>query len=1052
MSRAPKISEAIWERHKSIIRTLYIDEDNSPEKVSEILRDKYGFTASRHQIIRRHARWKFKKYTTKEEWVYTSLQIQRRKEQDGKKTEIVLNGKTISEKKLSKALGRYVGPWDFGPECQRIRPCEDLTTIAIHTPKEDSGVITYSTPWFKFWTLAEETVFTSAAIALARPKRHNNQDSLDKIMKFMSSDEQKFTELPSLLSHLARALPRFHENQRHPVQEDCDSLLLQWIFYAGSNKLVSVECMHILLQWAIDNNYLRLIKDAIALGGLTVQAASGYLLPSAVKVGDLDLLKLFLHTARGPNLSSRHLDRALAVAIDNVDGPMVDVLLQNGANTTRSSFDDELPIRQALKLNNSDRIVRSLLKSGAEIRRMSISHSILRYARSTASAKLLLDAGAPVNFAGRMWFTPIQQAAIRNDLDMVTLLLGAGADPNLVCDDARDLLLRNSCVAENGHVPYGISLALISPLMFAMGHHNFDMARCLLNAGATTDWPMASHHKGENPRLCSIFQWRTVHIRMLRWWRVVRSWKNALPQYPGKVAAGKICEIFEALSQPAVNIYSFACDWHLDGTALQAAVEINDYELVWILTEDGVDVNKIPCSYPALPALQTASLNDNTSLFRLLVQRGGDIHAQTAAKGLTCLQAAALLGSQELVELLLQMGARVDDYQSGNDTTVLQAAVISGSIGTVRTVLHAGADVNDSRGVCSALYHAAYGQDPQMCAFLLRRGALVDQEKSRDSPLIAAIFRGSHDMVKLLLEARGNPDSCTRLVHRKWSESGMPHIQYREEEDKNGVQLWTPLAAACYWSDIAMIELLLQYGAILHKGMKCLFSPVEASICRNDLGYDIFQFILHLRARDLGGLSWDDREALVSCAVPTNVPCEVVQQMVALDLLTEVSKGKTLLLAAEKGLLERVRILVRAGTDIHSDTANIGGTALKVACQEGHLDVAEYLLAEGMGCRLWYELPNHAGRLADALDAAEANGHFNLVALLLKHRAAIGDDTFNEFELRYRQALVTGRVDIAYLFLEHDLSRHGPNNLPVTADISECELVDATTREREDTS
>ncbi|KAF5248893.1 hypothetical protein FANTH_5696 [Fusarium anthophilum] len=1049
MSRAYKIPEASWERHKSIIRTLYIDEDNSPEEVSEVLRDKYGFTASRHQIIRRLARWKFKKYTTKEEWVYTSSQIQRRKEQDGKKTEIVLNGKTISEKKLNKALRRYVGPWDFGPECQRILPCENLTTIAIHTPKEDSRSMPYSTPWFKFWALAEETVFTSAAIALARPKSQNNQDSLEKIMKFMSLNEQKFTKLPSLLSHIATALPRFHENQRHPVQEDCDSLLLQWIFYAGSNKLASVECMHILLKWAIDNNYLRLIKDAIALGGTTVQAASRYLLPSAVEVGDLDLLKLFLHNTRGPSFSSRYLDRALAVAINNVDGPMVDLLLKNGANTTRSSFDYELPIRQALKSSNSDGIVKSLLEAGADIRRMSISHSILLYARTTASAKLLIEAGAPVNFAGRMWFTPIQQAAIRNDLDMVTLLLGAGADPNLVCDDARDLLSRNSYVAENGHILNGISLALISPLMFAMGHENFDMARCLLHAGATSDGPMTSHPKGENPRLCPIVQWNTVYLHMLIWWRVARSWKDALPQYTGQVTAGKTCEIFEALSQPAVNIYSFARDWHLDGTPLRTAVEINDYGLVYTLTEDMADVNKTPCPYPVLPALQTASLNGNNSLFRLLVQRGGGVHAQTAAGRLACLQAAAMSGSQELVELLLQMGARVDDYQIGNDTTVLQAAVISGSIGTVRAVLHAGANVNDSRGVCSALYHAAYGQDLEMCAFLLRSGALVDQE-NRDSPLIAAIFRDSHEMANLLLEARGNPNSCTRLLHRKWSESSMPQIHYREE-DENDVQLWTPLAAACYWSDIAMITLLLQHGAKLHKGMELQFSPVEASICRNDFSYDIFQFVLHLRVRNLGGLSWDDRESLVSCAVPTNVPCEVVQQMAALDLLTEVSRGKTLICAAKKGLLERVRVLVRAGTDIHSDTATIGGVALKVACQEGHLDVAEYLLAEGIGCRLWYELPNHAGQWEDALKAAEANGHFNLVALLLKHRSAIGGEKFNMFELRHDRALVAGRVDIAHLYREHDLSRHSSNNRPVLAGISESELLPGTIRGRSDT-
>ncbi|KAF5683132.1 ankyrin repeat-containing protein [Fusarium denticulatum] len=275
-------------------------------------------------------------------------------------------------------------------------------------------------------------------------------------------------------------------------------------------------------------------------------------------------------------------------------------------------------------------------------------------------------------------------------------------------------------------------------------------------------------------------------------------------------------------------------------------------------------------------------------------------------------------------------------------------------------------------------------------------------------------------MASLLLEARGNPNSCIRLLHHKWSESSVPHLHY-EEEDENDVQLWTPLAAACYWSDIAMIELLLQYGAKLHKGTNCQFSPVEASVCRNDFSYDLFQFILHLRVRNLGGLSWDDRESL----------------MVALDLLTEVSGGKTLVLAAKKGLLERVRMLVRAGTDIHSDTANIGGAALKVACQEGHLDVAEHLLAEGIGCRLWYESQNHASQSEDALKAAEANGHFNLVALLLKHIAAINDEKSNTFELRHDRALVAGRVDIALLYREHDLSRYSPDNRPVLADISE---------------
>ncbi|KAF5598864.1 Pfs NACHT ankyrin domain-containing protein [Fusarium pseudocircinatum] len=384
--------------------------------------------------------------------------------------------------------------------------------------------------------------------------------------------------------------------------------------------------------------------------------------------------------------------------------------------------------------------------------------------------------------------------------------------------------------------------------------------------------------------------------------------------------------------------------------------------------EEWVDVNKTPCSYPVLPALQTASLNGDS--------------CSDVRKSRTC-------------RATLQMGARVDDYQSGNDTTVPQAAVISGSIGAVRTVLHAGADVNDSQGVCSALYHAFYGQDPEKCDFLLRKGTLVDQE-NRDSPLIAAIFRGSHEMANHLLEARGNPNSCTRLLHHKWSESSVPHLHH-EEEDENDVQLWTPLTAACYWSDIAMIELLLQYGAKLHKGTKFYTSPKSEKYRRSKLG----------RSGTVGQLCSSDERAMQSCSTDG-----------------------------------------RFGSP---HRANIGGSALKVACQEGHIDVAEYLLAEGIGCRLWYELQNHAGQFEDVLKAAEANGHFNLVALLLKHIAAINDEKSNTSELRHDRALVAGRVDIAHLYREHDLSRYSPNNRPVLAGISERELVAGTNRGRLDT-
>ncbi|KAF9770364.1 hypothetical protein IL306_012097 [Fusarium sp. DS 682] len=418
MSRASKISDASWEQHKRIIRTLDLDEDKSPDKSPRFCKNATGFQFRKNDI---------------------KLYIEIRKEKDGKKTELLLNGKAISDKKTNKALGRYIGPWEFSAECQRIPPSNDLATLTFRAPKHESGTGPYTkTPWFKFWARAEETVFTNDAIASTRTGTRHNHESLDMVMKSMSTDNQKFTELSRLLSYLVAELPQSHNHQYHPVQENCDSLLFQWIFYASSNNLINRECMNLLI-WVIDNNYLGLIKEAIALGGPTVQAALTHLFSSASEVGNGDLLYFLRGILSGPRVPGSNSDAALEVTIRKVDGLMVDRLLKCGANLN-GFVSSRAPLGQALKLNDGYKIVEMLLKADADINEIALNHSPLLYARTTATAKQLLKAGAPVNLARRSHFTPIQQAAVRNDLDMAILLLNAGADPNLICDDAKDLI------------------------------------------------------------------------------------------------------------------------------------------------------------------------------------------------------------------------------------------------------------------------------------------------------------------------------------------------------------------------------------------------------------------------------------------------------------------------------------------------------------------------------------------------------------------------------------------------------------------------------------
>lgn len=61
---------------------------------------------SKAQYVRKLDSWDFKKNSSKKEWGHAVAVVQKRK-LEGKETELQMNGKVISTKKLRKELGRY---------------------------------------------------------------------------------------------------------------------------------------------------------------------------------------------------------------------------------------------------------------------------------------------------------------------------------------------------------------------------------------------------------------------------------------------------------------------------------------------------------------------------------------------------------------------------------------------------------------------------------------------------------------------------------------------------------------------------------------------------------------------------------------------------------------------------------------------------------------------------------------------------------------------------------------------------------------------------------
>ncbi|KAJ3542180.1 hypothetical protein NM208_g4235 [Fusarium decemcellulare] len=118
MPQAARIPESDWERNKELVRALYLDQNMKLEQLVGCMKTLHGFSASKAQYVRRLDKWGFRKNYTKAEWDIAGSQVRRRKEKEGKETQLVMNGRPVSAKKLKKQLGRYIWSWTFGPQPQ----------------------------------------------------------------------------------------------------------------------------------------------------------------------------------------------------------------------------------------------------------------------------------------------------------------------------------------------------------------------------------------------------------------------------------------------------------------------------------------------------------------------------------------------------------------------------------------------------------------------------------------------------------------------------------------------------------------------------------------------------------------------------------------------------------------------------------------------------------------------------------------------------------------------------------------------------------------------
>jgi ankyrin repeat protein len=183
-------------------------------------------------------------------------------------------------------------------------------------------------------------------------------------------------------------------------------------------------------------------------------------------------------------------------------------------------------------------------------------------------------------------------------------------------------------------------------------------------------------------------------------------------------------------------------------TALVEAIDGGRRAAVYLLLNNGADVNAGTTGYYPTTPLRAAIERGDVAIVRRLIRAGADLRVGSP------LCRAAQLGNLKLVDLLLDKGAPPDDDQC----SPLMAAAGSGRLSIVTRVLDGGAD---PKRAPNALHSGVAGDAPHVLRALMERGMDVDVRTGPQgiTPLHLAVTSRSLEAAGILLDAGANVDA-----------------------------------------------------------------------------------------------------------------------------------------------------------------------------------------------------------------------------------------------------------------------------------------------------
>ena len=582
----------------------------------------------------------------------------------------------------------------------------------------------------------------------------------------------------------------------------------------------------------------------------------------------------------------------------------------------------------------------------------------------------LIDHGANVNATNRDNVTSLMIACQRGDVNTITKLLRAGADPDIISSggmkfvhfaDAEKSSIEAHKSMKSQAIYHGVdvnaeNLDCTTALMIACQNGDGVVIKILLDAGA-------------DPNINSIKGNKSLHAAVL---------------------GGCSEEAFKKIIDHGADVNSTNNE---SVTALMVACKKGNMDAMYVLLNAGADPhiadsNGNTCMHHAIvggcskEVLQViidhgADVNstNNDSVTALMVAcKKGNVDATYAllkaasnpdiadSNGNTCMY-HAIVGSfsKEVLQAIIDQGADVNSTNK-EGVTALMAACRKGNMDVIYVLLKAGVDphISDSNGN-TWIHHAIVGGCNETIQEIINHGAHVNAtNKDNITPLILACQDGNEVVIKTLLDAGADPYINSVEGHTSLhaavlggcsNEALHKIIDYGVDVNATNILNQTALELACQMGNVYALNALYDSGAdssIVSVQGNTLLHVAVLHDCRKE----VLMFVIH-HSVDVNATNNENESALLVACQKGNLHTINILLDSGADPSIASTEGNTCLHYAVDGRCSKkvLQAIIDIGADVNA-TNKEGVTALMVACKKGNVDATYVLLQAGADLRI----------------------------------------------------------------------------------------------------